>query len=217
MNAKGKNYNSIVFLTTLSVYLGLVLVGSTPQALAQNSKKSAEPNKISIFVPSQGAIFTFDLNPIIELNRLAAKESLPIKMSGKLIPLQQKITNWEIITATGNQKVIDFLRKEFFTPMVIDPPTLPSITKEEFQLIEIDKDNITFTRKATSNSVREATEIANIFNQMVEYAKSPKADKEIAGNLYLTNTQARSENNQVFIVTRLPRGSLNALLTKNAQ
>ena len=30
----GKNYNSIVFLTTLSVYLGLVLVGGTPPVLA---------------------------------------------------------------------------------------------------------------------------------------------------------------------------------------
>ena len=29
-----KNYNSIVFLTTLSVYLGLVLIGGTPPVLA---------------------------------------------------------------------------------------------------------------------------------------------------------------------------------------
>lgn len=30
-----KNHNSIIFLTTIGVYLGLVLVGATPQALAQ--------------------------------------------------------------------------------------------------------------------------------------------------------------------------------------
>jgi hypothetical protein len=30
-----KNQNSILFLTTLGVYLGLVLVGATPQVLAQ--------------------------------------------------------------------------------------------------------------------------------------------------------------------------------------
>jgi hypothetical protein len=33
--SNSKNYNSIVFLTTLSVYLGLVLVGATPPVLAQ--------------------------------------------------------------------------------------------------------------------------------------------------------------------------------------
>jgi len=34
MSGKNKNYNSIVFLTTLSVYLGLVLVGGAPQVFA---------------------------------------------------------------------------------------------------------------------------------------------------------------------------------------
>lgn len=33
--SKSKSYNSILFLTTLSVYLGLVLVGASPQVLAQ--------------------------------------------------------------------------------------------------------------------------------------------------------------------------------------
>ena len=35
--SNSKNYNSIVFLTTLSVYLGLVLVGATPSVLAQQA------------------------------------------------------------------------------------------------------------------------------------------------------------------------------------
>ena len=93
MSNKNK-HNSIVFLTTLSVYLGLVLVGATPQVLAQKVKNSDEPNKISILVPGEGYVFTFDLNPAIKLSDLAKAESLPIKMSGKLIPLHQKITNW---------------------------------------------------------------------------------------------------------------------------
>ncbi len=32
---KNKNHNSFYFLTTLSVYLGLVIVGASPQVLAQ--------------------------------------------------------------------------------------------------------------------------------------------------------------------------------------
>ncbi|MGI8670592.1 MAG: hypothetical protein ACR2J3_12235 [Aridibacter sp.] len=33
--SKKNNHNPIYFLTTLSVYLGLVLVGASPQVLAQ--------------------------------------------------------------------------------------------------------------------------------------------------------------------------------------
>ncbi len=35
--SKNKNHNTIYFLTTLSVYLGLVFVGASPQALAQTT------------------------------------------------------------------------------------------------------------------------------------------------------------------------------------
>jgi hypothetical protein len=213
---KGKNYNSIVFLTTLSVYLGLVLVGATPEVLAQNAKKAAESNKISFLAPGAGYVFTFDLNPIIELNRLAAKESPSVKLAGKLIPLQQKFTDWEIISVAGDRKILDFLRKEFFTPAVHNPPSLPLITKELYQSVEIDKDNITFNRQTTFGDVDKATLFAKCYWWMIEYAKSPTAEKEIAGNLILTNTEVRSENNQVFIVTRLPRGSIDSLLAKSA-
>ena len=216
--SKSKNYNRIVFLTTLSVYLGLVLVGGTAPVLAQNSKKSDNPNKISIFAPSVGSIFTFDLNPIIELNTLADNKPLPIKISGKLIPSHQKLTNWEIISSTGNQNIINFLQKEFFTPAELDPPEQPLFAAELFQSVEIDKDTITFTRNTKYNDAGKAAEMAYIFRQMSESAKSPTAKKEIAGNLYLTNTEARAENNQVFIVTRLPRAALNELFAgKDAQ
>ena len=33
--SKNKNHNTVYFLTTLSVYLGLVFVGASPQVLAQ--------------------------------------------------------------------------------------------------------------------------------------------------------------------------------------
>jgi hypothetical protein len=214
---KGKNYNSIVFLTTLSVYLGLVLVGATPEVSAQNSKKIAEANKISILAPGEGYIFTFDLNPIIELSRLAAGESSSVKMAGKLIPLQQKFTDWEIIGAAGDRKILDFLRREFFTPVVLDPPSLPVMAKELYQSVEIDKDNITFNRHTIFADAGKAASLAESYRRMIEYAKSPAAIKEIAGNLILTNTEVRVENNQFFIVTRLPRGSIDSLLAKNAK
>ena len=214
---KGKNYNSIVFLTTLSVYLGLVLVGATPEVSAQNSKKIAEANKINILVPGEGYVFTFDLNPIIELSRLAAKEPSSVKMAGKLIPLQQKFTDWEIISTAGDRKILDFIRKEFFTPAVLSPPSLPVVARELYQSVEIDKDNITFNRDTIFVDAGKAASLAESYRRMIEYAKSPAAEKEVAGNLILINSEVRSENNQVFIVTRLPRGSIDSLLAKNAK
>ncbi|HEX9960497.1 MAG TPA: hypothetical protein VGB00_06170, partial [Pyrinomonadaceae bacterium] len=86
-----------------------------------------------------------------------------------------------------------------------------------YQSVEIDKDSITFNRHTIFVDASKATSLAECYRRMIEYAKSPTAKKEIAGNLILTNTEVRSENNQVFIVTRLPRGSIDSLLAKNAQ
>ena len=210
-----KTYNSIVFLT---VYLGLALVGASPQVLAQNAKQTVESNKINILVPGEGYVFTFDLNPFIELNKLVSAETLPIKLSGKLIPAHQKFTDWEIITVTGNQKITDFLRKEFFTAAVLNPPTLPLPAKELFQSVEIDKDNIILTRNTTFKDSEKASAFGESFRRIIEYVKTPTSEKAVAGNLYLKNTQVRFVNNQVFIVTRLPRASIDSLLAqKDAQ
>ncbi len=49
--SKNKSYNSILFLTTLSVYLGLVLVGASPSVLAQQAALTSRfeiKNEVSI-------------------------------------------------------------------------------------------------------------------------------------------------------------------------
>lgn len=220
MSKQNKN-NRIIFLTTLSVYLGLVLVGATPQVLAQKVKKSDEPNKISILVPGEGLVFTFDLNPAIELNKLSSKEPLPIKVSGRLIDSQEKFTDWKITEAVGSQQIVGFLRREFFAPKESSIQSAALITKlfpkEVFQSVEVSKDAISITRNLTFDGVEKVSEMAEIYRRIIEYAKSPKSKNEVAGNLYLTNTEIRSENNQVIIITRLPRGSLDALLRQDAK
>lgn len=220
MNTR-KNYNSIVFL---AAFFGLVLVGATPQVLAQSGDRSVDSNKISILVPGEGYVFTFDLNPVIKLNKLAATESLPVNLSGRLVPAQQNVTNWEILSASGNQKVVDFLRKEYFAPLISSQPQVSSelgdwflFPEQLYQSIEVDKTNITFTKTDTFSDAKRAARFAEMFRRMSEYVKSPTADKKIAGNLYLTNTQVRAENAQVFVVTRLPRASIDELLAKTAQ
>lgn len=210
MSGKNKTHNSIIFLTTLSVCLSLSLLGATPLVFAQVAEKSTDKNKISFLAPGEGFVFTFDLNPIIKLNKIVSQESLPIEMSGKLIPLPQELTNWEVVSSKGSPVVLDFLRKEFFPPQHLYPPVPELIfIKEEFQSVEISKDEITLVRNSIFADKSKADYVEKAYREIINYAKSPNTDKKAAGSIYITNTQIRAENNQVFIVTRLPRAAID--------
>ncbi|MCB1025325.1 MAG: hypothetical protein KDB79_13100 [Acidobacteria bacterium] len=54
---KNKNHNTIYFLTTLSVYLGLVFVGASPQALAQTTlAKNSHSQTFKINAQTENAL-----------------------------------------------------------------------------------------------------------------------------------------------------------------
>ena len=54
---KAKNHNTVYFLTTLSVYLGLVLVGASPQVLAQaETAKNSQTQRFEIRTNSSSVI-----------------------------------------------------------------------------------------------------------------------------------------------------------------
>ncbi|MEZ5346524.1 MAG: hypothetical protein R2681_13320 [Pyrinomonadaceae bacterium] len=54
---KNKNHNTIYFLTTLSVYLGLVFVGASPQALAQTTlAKNSHSQTFKINAQTESAL-----------------------------------------------------------------------------------------------------------------------------------------------------------------
>ncbi len=66
-----------------------------------------------------------------------------------------------------------------------------------------------------SFSKLKAEQFADFLNQ--EISSSAVLSENALTKQIHENTTASSENNQVFIVTRLPRGSLDALLAKDAQ
>lgn len=199
------------------MYLGLVLVGATPQTLAQRSKEQPDRNKINLLVPSQGYIYTFDLNPLIQLNKLAVPYSSKIKMSGRLVFLPQRSSDWEIIDTSGPKEIIEFIRKNFFHSALINPPNLPPFAEEMYTFIEVSKDAITTGFRTKFGGPNKAEEMSTIYSRMIGYAKSPNADTDVANNYYLINTSVRLENDQVFIVTCLPRAGLDALLATDAK
>ena len=63
---------------------------------------------------------------------------------------------------------------------------------------------------------KSAEDFAKLYNNAFEIGVCSKSVEERPKIIY-ENSKATSENNQVFIVTRLPRGSLNELLKQDAK
>ena len=80
--------------------------------------------------------------------------------------------------------------------------------------ISYDKSSFKFEVSLTKESPQKAKQLLEKFNQAYKLYKLD--EEEIIVRQIYENTLFSSENNQVFIVTRLPRGSLDALLTQTS-
>lgn len=233
MTKNRKNYNSVIFLTTLSVYLGLALVGAPAPILAQAALTSRLEVKNKVQRkddldkdPTENDLFASSLVSLVgQLNRLSEKgsfdwnvkdefeiesfafcesDNLPSFMGSGSINRQvdyelekasieiarrlfEKITELKI----GNKydRIIDY-------KFSFDNKSLDIQTKIKF---ESEKDS-QFFAKALTSYLNQITSISKLTNE-----------KTVA-----ENTEVNSANNQVFIVTRLPRGSLDALLAQRS-
>ena len=214
--SNSKNYNSIVFLTTLSVYLGLVLVsGATPSIFAQaaltqrleiqneietdddlDKKPDDEPCSY-LKQDAESLLRTFSLNNSsleIALGLIDTSISNFLKLETNSYSLNRKRLNTEKSNA---------LRK-FLSDF--------EVTNFHF---EFDNSEINSILKTSYNSVDGAQKLASAYNASLNYwqCESQEKFKEIPTKLY-QNTKISSENNQVFIVTRLPRASIDELLAE---
>jgi hypothetical protein len=150
-----KNYNSILFLT---VYLGLVLVGATPQVLAHAATNSF-----------------FDLR-----NEIEFKDDLDTKPDDIFTEIE-----------LGSEE-----KSNYFFNRSND------IEDEKFVA-----DGITFR---TNFPVREDG-FADLNLSYRPNLQSRIFQSEPQKVVY-ENTKITSQKNQIFIVTRLPRGSIDSLL-----
>ncbi len=150
-----KNYNSILFLT---VYLGLVLVGATPQVLAHAATNSF-----------------FDLR-----NEIEFKDDLDTKPDDIFSEIE-----------SGAEKKVGF----FFTQE-------KNTENDKFVV-----NGVTFT---TNFSIKEA----HLVDLNVNYKPNLQSRilKSKPQKVVYEKTKITSQKNQIFIVTRLPRGSIDSLL-----
>ncbi len=214
--SNSKNYNSIVFLTTLSVYLGLVLVsGATPSIFAQ----AALTQRFEI----QNEIETDD-----DLDKNSDDEPCSyLKQDAESLLRTFSLDNSSLEIALGliDTSISNFLKLETNSYSLrrkrINTEKSDALRKflSDFEVtnfhFEFDNSEINSILKTSSNSVDRAQKLASAYNTNFNYwqCESQEKFKEIPTKLY-QNTKISSENNQVFIVTRLPRASIDELLAE---
>ncbi len=210
--------NSIIFLTTLSVYLGLVLVGGTPSILAQTTGKIG---KTQIVVRSEiygDALLKFasQLEKLSEEGKFNWTEPIDLSYQFSYFERGKRVAFTSAGKKQPNKNLLQIIDKAaenisrnlsefedafarrndvFLSPFAIS--------------VSINQSDVTF--KAS----RSDKENVDVFRNHFEKQAIAIENKPVA-KIY-ENTRVSSENNQVFIVTRLPRGSLDELLKQNAK
>jgi hypothetical protein len=209
---KGKNYNSIVFLTTLSVYLGLVLVGgATPQVLAQAALTRNFDIQIEAEVKDD-----LDNKPDESCGELKAKTDAQdnqfIGQYARFISELVKINYSPDYEMSATMYSLSAADAEFFDQI------FPSLSKT----VEIDEFNYELKRDKFSGKIilKPKSSVKNVSFPVSDYCANLRYQlcKSLGKHetVILKNTEVFHENNQIFIVTRLPRGSIDALLATNA-
>jgi hypothetical protein len=222
-----KNYNSIVFLT---VYFGLVLVGATPQVLAQAAMTRQFDIKTEIEFrddldnkpDDEQAIDNYSF-ALQNLYTLAAEftEKNSEKLAGKNYEFDCVIdvsaNSGKTFKFTGGSGMIwggfipalENLSKAF--------PHTNDKDKERVRVNLILSGNDFFVKTAfTQNSFAQAEQRHNFYDAVLAKFKLQTAENPPA--LISQNTSLSFDNNQVFIVTRLPRASIDPLIAnKNAR
>lgn len=243
-----KNYNSIVFLTTLSVYLGLVLVGgAVPQVLAQAAltrdfdiKNEIEfkddldnkPDDKDVIKLSGAAGGYFDdLENLIEaLQELHKVEKFSLDYDGfqvksaGIVQCDLERVRYSVVNSN-----IDKINNKWLVQAITDASyhfedyaflgdCLPNVELDNKRgvsyEIEIggDKNSFSFSLSITKETPQKAKQLLDKFNQSYKIYELDE-EEPIIKKIY-ENTSFKSENNQVFIVTHLPRASIDELFAR---
>ncbi len=217
--SNSKNYNRIAFLTTLSVYLSLALAGGSAPVLAQTIDDRR------IFQTSVNQIVYDDaVSALVHgLEKLAAEEKfdwskkIDINYQFRVVEIGQPFVS----VASGEMKM-----PEDIAAFNVLHHTAEKISRDLNRLennfsgqdtkifdafavsVSLDESGITL-KASRSGAGGFFANLQNLFEQKAARGNDSSA-------VIYENTKISSENNQVFIVTRLPRASIDALLAKKA-
>jgi hypothetical protein len=233
-----KSHNSILFLTTLGVYLGLVLVGATPQVLAQAAMTKQFNVKDEIEVKDD-----LDKKPDRDI------ELAQIDIAGALIDYADELRKLQIIGKYDPQKDLHFSKRTSFSigrdSREMPPNQWLSLATDEFVLKLFQKNFELIVDKSTAPGVEKYLVQSAKFKVQFENSEFQldielfKTTPERASMLFtalnhlfisraLESTDPREkqiyeatrlscDGRRVLIVTRLPRAGLDTLLAKDAK
>ena len=234
MSNKNK-HNSIVFLTTLSVYLGLVLIGAPPilsqAALTRNfdvqneiefkdnldKKPDGEDveNSLKKDFPALFAQFLDKVKKSIESGKIA----LPIQ---KNFRFEAYFNYSEMCNGSGFgsdssadeylAKIVEDAFRQKFAPTAFELADYPTPSAKNIKL-NLEANNTDLSLKISFGKFN-AEQFAKFLNR--EFSSTTVLVENTLTKQIYENTKVTFENNEVVIVTRLPRGSLDELL-KNAK
>jgi hypothetical protein len=244
---KGKSYNRIIFLTTLSVYLGLVLVGGTPQVLAyaaltknfdiqneievkddlDNKPENEEAeNFFAINLDKAVADFVEDLRQLRQQGEYKSGYQETLTTSCSHTFCSEEAADASLGELLDDSKIAEALWKLHFKIDIGADNSFHKYLYDGF-VEEFRKDKNTGCKEINTKLVFNQKELninfefskqpapkASVFIENLNRAfiiKSSEAKDLLTRQIY-ENTKAKSENNQVFIVTRLPRAGIDSLL-----
>ncbi len=207
-----KNYNSIVFLTTLSVYLGLVLAGgATPTVLAQAALTRDFDIKNEVVLEDD-----LDKKPDDEI--FSPSKNSPDKADKQFIEQYAKsILSLLKAYYSVEQSSPYNVQTKVSDPLLADDElfnsVFPSLRKDLVAgNLDYAFDKDTFFGKLNLKS-RFKTDLSPVSSSFVSGLDSLSRESlDRPETAILKSTQITFENNQIFIVTRLPRASIDDTL-----
>ena len=234
-----KSHNSILFLTTLGVYLGLVLVGATPHVLAQVGDLSklspAQKCELSAQIGNEGtnrfyklgykgglnylptsieyAFDDRDYTPFYQMDLLVTFSGAHPKYSLNL-DTKRDFGEYAVTDEFGLSESIIKLGKAYAYRVGVDGKHgyVPVSVK-----VLSDESEFSVSLNFSESSAARATEFASAYTYFIEEGRCLYDNPEDLTKLLAENTKVSSSNEQIFIVTRLPRAGLNTLLAKSAK
>lgn len=240
--SKNKSHNSILFLTTLGLYFGLVLAGASPQLLAQaatarnfdikdeiefkddldkkpDTDDEASPSidyylrNIEDLIEDLRELRLADkFDPRSDRFTLSRSVFTPCDYKGDPVPQLVKATSRFASKSLESAVTETTYRFEGYTYLsdCFKSAQFGQHTVQKSNLyLDYDKSSLTIKVSFEKRSPELTRQAAANFTRAFEALKFKEEDTAVK-NL-AQNTSFSFDNNQVFIVTRLPRGSIDKL------
>ncbi|MEO8041626.1 MAG: hypothetical protein ABI646_03350 [Acidobacteriota bacterium] len=222
--------NSLLFLTTLGVYLGLVLVGgAAPSVFAHGALTRPFELKDEVEVTDD-----LEKKPDDEQaleTYASALESIFITASeiNDTFPLLTEQGRYDFdtyygINSAGRIEGVSYLGKGVdsgkYSPAIRNlynsfPHTADSDSKPFRLVFAVEPQNFEFKVAFTQDLNADAVRLSEAYAALLPTLKERHISA--ARRLMYESTQISSKENQFFIVTRLPRAALDPLLAKDAK